>query len=147
MNTLILGHGRYYEKEDVRCSPIDVDEWFNDTFDCVDDLEDVEPDILFDLRSRIWKFAEDNSYDRIVDCTGGILSRGGYDRQVEEKTLNDIQRILRPGGIFYSDRRVNYVCYKERDGSLKKIDKTITIRNPEIVLLNKHFSVIGKHSL
>jgi hypothetical protein len=136
MKTLILGHGRTYEKEDVRCSPIDVDEWFNDTFDCVDDL-DVEPDILFDLRSRIWKFAKNKSYDRIIDCTGGILSRGNYDRQVEERTLNEIQRVLRPGGIFYTDIRVNYVCYKEGDSNLKKIDKKITIRNPELVFLSK----------
>ena len=99
----------------------------------------MNTDFLFDLRSRIWKFAEDNSYDRIVDCTGGILSRGSYDRQVEERLLNEIQRVLKPGGIFYADRRVNYVLHKERNLSLKKIDKTITIRNPEIVLLGTRF--------
>ena len=34
MKTLIIGHGRTYEKNlDTRCSPIDVDEWFNYPYD------------------------------------------------------------------------------------------------------------------
>ena len=74
LRTLVLGHGRVYKKEDIRCSPIDVDEWYNDPFISVDDLEEIEPDILYRLeRDRRWTFAKDNSYDRIIDCTGGAL--------------------------------------------------------------------------
>ena len=142
MKTLILGHGKYYEKNDIRCSPIDVDEWFNDMFDSVDDLEVIEPNILFNLWSRPWKFANDNSYDRIIDCTGGIISHGNYNRQVVDSALHEIKRILRPGGIFYADRQVNHVYHKAVDGNLKKIEKkvTVTINNPEYILLCTRFS-------
>ncbi len=36
MKTLILGHTYNYKKTDIRCSPIDVDLWYDKPFDCVD---------------------------------------------------------------------------------------------------------------
>ena len=114
MKTLILGHGRTYEKElDTRCSPIDVNEWFNDPYDCVDEEEEVEPDIVFDLRKK-WKFANKDYYDRIIDTTGGALQIGHYgNRPVEPFILKQVQRILKPYGLFYPDLHYKNTIYQK----------------------------------
>jgi len=114
MKTLILGHGRIYKKDlDTRCSPIDVDEWFNDPYDCVDDSEEVKPDIVFDL-TQSWKFAPNSSYDRIIDCTGGTLQLGhSGNKPVSSFILQQVQRILKPYGLFYPDRHYKNTIYQQ----------------------------------
>ena len=76
MNTLVLGHGKYYLKKgsSIFCSPIPKEQWINDDYISVDNNVDVEPDIIFDLQKEIWDFAHNNSYDRIIDTTGLFLS-------------------------------------------------------------------------
>ena len=116
MKTLILGHGRTYEKEKelyTRCSPIDVDEWFNDPYDCVDESEEVEPDIVFDLRKK-WTFAKKDSYDRIIDTTGGALQIGhSGNRPVDPFILKQVQRALKPYGLFYPDWHYKNTIYQK----------------------------------
>ena len=124
MRTLVLGHGRAYRKHNIRCSPIDVDEWYDKPYECVDDLECVYPDILFKLGAYHWTFAEDASYDSIIDCTGGILSRGSsLVKTVEPRILQEIQRILAPYGVFYTEERVPWVYIKSSFGSMIRKDK------------------------
>jgi hypothetical protein len=119
MKTLILGHIYNFKKDDVRCSPIDVDLWYDKPFDCVDFMCDKEEttflydiyhsiDYRFDKKIRynepwVWKFAKNNSYDIIIDCTG----LGAWDRKRQEYRacsflLKTILRVLRINGIFYS---------------------------------------------
>jgi len=114
MKTLILGHGRTYEKGlYTRCSPIDVDEWFNDPYDCVDEVEEVKPDIVFDLTKK-WKFAQNYSYDRIIDTTGGALQLGhSGNRPVDPFLLKQVQRILKPYGLFYPDWHYKNTIYQQ----------------------------------
>ena len=114
MKTLILGHGRTYVKGlDTRCSPIDVDEWFNDPYDCVDEEEEVKPDIVFDLTKK-WTFAQNDSYDRIIDCTGGALQLGhSGNRPVDQLLLKKVQRILKPYGLFYPDWHYKNTIYQQ----------------------------------
>jgi hypothetical protein len=138
MKTLILGHGRTYKKDlDTRCSPIDVDEWFNDPYDCVDEEEEVKPDFVFDLTKK-WTFAPADSYDRIIDTTGGALqiecgirsevenihaysegrrrspSEYGHsgNRPVDPFILKQVQRILKPYGLFYPDWHYKNTIYQ-----------------------------------
>jgi hypothetical protein len=126
MKTLLLGHGRTYKREDVRCSPIKVDEWFNEPFDCVDDLDEVEPDILFDLTKK-WIFAQNNSYDRIIDCTGGALQFGhSGNRPVRPFILEQVQWILKPYGLFYPDWHYKHTIYQKDDkGELVLLENKI----------------------
>jgi hypothetical protein len=119
MKTLILGHIYNFKKTDVRCSPIDVDLWYDKPFDCVDCRCDKEEttfkydiyrsiDYRFEKKIRykklwVWKFAENNSYDIIIDCIGlvpWIPDRKAYcgSSFMEETIL----RVLRINGIFYS---------------------------------------------
>lgn len=114
MKTIILGHGRTYEKGlHTRCSPIDVDEWFNEPFDCVDELEVVKPDIVFNLREK-WTFAKMDSYDRIIDCTGGALqlSHSG-NRPVCPFILDQVKHALKPYGLFYPDWHYKNTIYQK----------------------------------
>ena len=114
MKTLILGHGRTYEKNlDTRCSPIDVDEWFNDPYDCVDEEEEIQPDIVFDLTKK-WTFAQGDLYDRIIDCTGGVLQLGHSGNiSVSPFLLKQVQRILKPYGLFYPDWHYKNTIYQK----------------------------------
>jgi hypothetical protein len=119
MKTLVLGHTYNYKKTDVRCCPIDVDLWYDKPFDCVDCRCDKEEttftydiyrsiDYRFEKIIRykklwVWKFAENNSYDIIIDCIGlvpWIPDRKSYGGSsfMEETIL----RVLRINGIFYS---------------------------------------------
>lgn len=120
MTTLILGHLYDYNKSCIRCSPIDVELWYDKPFKCVDFMCDKEStDFVYDIYRSIdyrsdekgikyngywvWKFTEDNSYDIIIDCTGSI----NWDRQRQQYKNNDellktISRVLRLNGIFYS---------------------------------------------
>lgn len=125
LKTLVLGHGNKYKKEDVRCSPIDVDEWYNDPFISVDDLPEIKPDILCHLsKNKLWTFARDNSYDRIIDCTGGALlyHHDHFDEKNMTRFYLEIQRILAPYGIFYATRRTGWVFQKDDKGKLKLLD-------------------------
>ena len=121
MKTLILGHGRNYKRKDIRCSPINIDEWYDFPYDCVDMSEEVKPDIVFTIRlGEKFTFAKDNSYDRIIDCTGGAISGG---RIVPTQLLKEYKRILKPNGVVYTNFRVIYTLYKREDGKLLKIKK------------------------
>ena len=128
--TLILGHGRLYTRKDIHCSPIDADEWFHDPFVCLDAYEDVQPDIVFSIgqsRSRVWTFAEDNSYDRIIDCTGGAISHGNSAycaRRLNPELLEEIYRVLTHHGVFYTDIRMPRI-YQKDGNTLKEIKKTL----------------------
>lgn len=125
MKTLILGHGREYKKEDIRCSPIDIDDWFNDEYDCLDMSEESKPDICFYIRTGGWTFAEDNSYDRIIDCTGGSISSSrGLFHEYRLRDLNEVCRILRNNGVFYTNRRVNFF-YQKNENQLKQFEKVL----------------------
>lgn len=95
MKTLVLGHHRNYTKQDIRCSPIDIDEWYDDDYICVD--LDKNADIIHDLRQP-WIFADDNSYDRIIDCGGIAFTIGNRFRL---NVQQEIERTLKPGGVAY----------------------------------------------
>ena len=69
----------------------------------MDEEAEVEPDIVFDLRKK-WKFANKDSYDRIIDTTGGALQIGhSGNKPVDPFLLQQVQRILKPYGLFYPD--------------------------------------------
>lgn len=73
---LILGHGNFHKNhQQYRCSPIVKERWMNEEYTSVDIDENVEPDIVFDLREPKWTFADDCEYDVIIDTTGLGLSR------------------------------------------------------------------------
>jgi len=117
-NTLILGHSHYMDKNyDIRCSPIDVKEWINDPFVCVDfysDDCDIEYNLYLSQESGIlgikykgywnWVFAEDSSYDRIIDTMGSInwVNPRIPRYRHESDLLKTIKRVLKPSGKFYS---------------------------------------------
>jgi hypothetical protein len=127
MKTLVIGHGEAYKKEEIRCSPIPVDDWFDESYDSVDAYAEVEPDILFHIQTGVWTFASDGSYDRIVDCTGGCLSHGGYSYSVRHSQpyiLREVLRVLKTNGIFYTDSRTQYL-YKKQGETLEKIPKQL----------------------
>ena len=69
MKILVLGHGRDYSKEFIRCSYYDKDKWYDADYTCVDIDPECRPDIVADLRLE-WTFAKDNEYDLIIDTTG-----------------------------------------------------------------------------
>jgi SAM-dependent methyltransferase len=122
MTTLILGHTyRMNNKDiDIRCSPIDIELWLYKPFTCVDYLcNPDDTDIVYDLYRSVdyrfcekgikydgfwvWKFAEDESYDIIIDCMGSIkwcVNRTNYKH--DKELLDTIKRILKPNGKFYS---------------------------------------------
>jgi hypothetical protein len=99
--TLVLGHGKYYVTHGMRCSPIPLDDWINDSYTSVDCDPDVEPDIVFNLRIDKWTFAKDSEYDRIIDTTGIGLFTLEYKK---DSFWKEIDRILKPGGTFYGIR-------------------------------------------
>ena len=100
MRTLILGHGALYNKSWVRCSLLDVDEWFDSPYDSVDNDEQVKPTFLFDLRNKHWTSFATEKYDRIVDTTGLGLS-GINSRELNIAVLKKGSEILNVGGTFY----------------------------------------------
>ena len=119
MKTLILGHSYYYKKSSISCSPIDVDLWYDKPFDCVNfccgkETTDFVYDIFHSVDYRfenkikyvgfwVWKFAEDNSYDIIIDCTGSInWNRDKTEYKYQDELLKTILRVLTTNGIFYS---------------------------------------------
>jgi hypothetical protein len=131
MTTLILGHSYYYTKDNVRCSPVDVNSWYDKPFDCVDFMCDKETtDFVYDIFRSIdyryenkisydgfwvWKFAEDNSYDIIIDCTGAILlNKPKKEYRYQNDLLKTILRVLRPNGIFHSF----FGSYKKQNDTL-----------------------------
>lgn len=121
MKTLILGQSYPSEIYDIRCSPIDVELWYNKPFDCVDFMCDKETtDFVYDIFRSVdyrfeneikyngfwvWKFAEDNSYDIIIDCTGSIHWEKPKIKKrykFNDELLKTISRVLRTNGTFYS---------------------------------------------
>lgn len=119
MDTLILGHVFSYNKSNIRCSPIDVNVWYDKPFKCVDFMCDKsDADFVYDLIRSIdyrfyppikyngpwvWKFAEDESYDTIIDCTGRVNFSGQTNKYRQQNALlKTILRVLKPNGIFYS---------------------------------------------
>lgn len=120
--TLVIGHGKVYKKHEIRCSPIPIDDWFHDPFDSLDAYPEAEPDILFEIKTGVWTFSADESYDRIIDCTGGILSLGISNRRSYPYILREVQRILKPDGFFYTDSR-NITNYQKRNNKLQPIPK------------------------
>ena len=119
MDTLILGHTFYYAKSSVRCSPIDVNLWYDKPFKCVDFMcDNSDADFVYDIYRSIdyrvdppikynapwvWKFADDESYDTIIDCTGIIhFIRQKNKYRQHDALLRTILRVLKPNGIFYS---------------------------------------------
>ena len=99
MKTLILGHGSKYSKEQIRVSPIDINEWFNDPYDSVDIDQKIDPSFIYDLRKLKWNFTDNEIYDRIIDTTGVVFHRG---RSYSDCVLNNIIKLLKPTGVFYS---------------------------------------------
>lgn len=103
MKTLVLGHGRKYSKSYVRCSSLDVNEWYDSDYICVDINKTVEPDIVFDLTKRTWSFCKEDEFDRIIDTTGILFIRSNisherlYCHGFEEKIL----KLLKINGHFY----------------------------------------------
>jgi hypothetical protein len=100
MSILILGQSCKFKKEDIRCSPIDVNLWYDKPFTCVDlHCGKNDTDILYNIYKSIdyrfnengvryngywvWKFAEDNSYDIIIDYVTGM-----YMKMVDKKYIN-----------------------------------------------------------
>jgi hypothetical protein len=86
-----------------------------------------EPDIVSYLDPHHkWRFAEDCSYERIIDCTGGNLqffsdslySTNYNKKEYSKKILKEIARILKPYGIFYGDNRGKLVYRKIADGKM-----------------------------
>ncbi len=115
---LVLGHGKYYKKEDIRCSPIDKDLWFDKEYTSVDNSTYVEPDILYDLYNKKniiqnWTFSNENEYDIIIDCGGlAFVCSGRPKYLIKNSILIEIYRILKINGIFYT-----------RGGQYHKINK------------------------
>lgn len=113
MSTLILGHEHYMKPENIRCSPIDPNLWYNKPFTAVSFMcEKDDTDIVYDLYGKKkdnkhwdWNFAEDNSYDTIVDCMGSISWEGlnrGKKYRFQDELLETILRVLKINGKFYS---------------------------------------------
>jgi len=143
MKTLVLGHCYDYDKNSIRCSPIDVEQWFNEPFVCVDMCADPDnTDIVYDVyrsvdyrnthynalcgRNKgvrykgywVWAFAENNSLDRIFDCMGNMNWDSTKTRYKEQDSLlQTVQRVLAPGGKFYSYFGI-YTKSKTRTGHL-----------------------------
>ena len=102
---LVLGHGRSYKKDDIRCSPIPVDDWYHEDFVCIDFDPDINADIVYDLRKLPWSCIPRNSYSVIID-TCGVVFKILYKK---ERFLNEINRILKPNGIFYGSDGYTFV--------------------------------------
>ncbi len=120
MRTLVLGHGKFYlsdedydrlpkSKKDqhatIRCSPIKIEDWYTQPYICVDIDTYIRPDIVYDLRRRPWVFAENESFDRVIDTCGIAFVRFNF---YDKWFLDEVLRILKPGGIFYGrgDNRI-----------------------------------------
>jgi hypothetical protein len=119
MKTLVLGHGRYYNINDIRCSPIPLSQWIYNEYISVDIDKNIKPDIVYNLKNIPWKFAKDNSFDRIIDATGIEINTLCSKIDVENlykfeksdigkvyysyspKMKNEILRVLKENGIFY----------------------------------------------
>ena len=98
MTTLVLGHGRKYTREETKCSPIDVDLWVHMPHTTVDVDPTVLPDVVADMHDIPWAFAEEASYDRIIDATGSLLSRRLYE---DPRFITELRRVLRTRGVFF----------------------------------------------
>jgi hypothetical protein len=112
MKTLILGHGRNYNEDYIRCSPIDIKQWYYDEYICVDIDPTANPDIVYDLKKE-WSFCDKIKYDRIID-TSGIALGGGRYKYTRSTIKNKLINCLHENGIFYG----NNVCWQNKGGIL-----------------------------
>lgn len=115
MNTLILGHGRKYNKNNIRCSPLCIEKWYNDEYLCVDIDPLLNPDIICDLR-KDWLFCNKNDYDRIID-TSGIALGGGNTKYNKHGFKTKIFNYLNENGIFYG----RDICWQKQGEHLIEI--------------------------
>ena len=112
---LILGHGRLYKIDEIRCSPIPVENWYVKDYFCIDIEADVSQDLVYDLEKLPWSFISSNTYSIIID-TCGILLKSRYKK---ERFTEEIKRILTPDGVFYGSGE--YILYNNKVG--KKIEE------------------------
>ena len=85
---LILGNGNI---------PIPNELWLNTKYISVNNDLNYTPHIFYDIHNLPWTFAIDNAFEGIIDTSGIILR----DHK-KSKFLEEVQRILKPGGTFYS---------------------------------------------
>ena len=104
MKILILGHGRNYDTNNIRCSWYPIEKWFYKHYTCVDINPTINPDIVFDLK-KDWTFCKENEFNLIVD-TCGIA----FWRTNDYSTLfkNKIEKVLNEGGLFYGWQNTIY---------------------------------------
>ncbi len=152
MTTLILGLGYSYYN-DIRCSPIDPELYRNKPFIGVDLIcaADIRYDLYHSCDYRYnkkgdmynkygywyWKFAEDNSYEIIIDTIGqcAFWNRNKKCYNNQDELLKTICRVLKPNGIFYSYNGIY----------MKKDDKTLYFEAKEC---NGYYSIeINKQNI
>jgi hypothetical protein len=105
MKILILGHGRNYNINNIRCSCYPVEKWFYENYTCVDIDPTINPDIVFDLR-KDWTFCKENEFNLIVDTCGLAFIRNDYNTIFKNK----IEKVLNENGLFYGFK--NKCCQK-----------------------------------
>lgn len=104
MKTLVIGHGKQYEESgSYRHTPIPKEEWINDEFLSIDASECTRADITMTIEQAFIVFRE-NSFDRIIDTTGGIVDLD------KPRYLRGISKLLKPKGTFYGKY---HRCIKE----------------------------------
>lgn len=125
MKTLVLGHGKAYKKDEIYGVVL-----FLLTIGSMNLLIVClysKPDILFEIKTGVWTFALDNTYDRIIDTTGGVLSQGGTSISVRSSypyVLREVLRVLKNNGFFFTDKR-NNTLFQKKENVLIKIPKQL----------------------
>ena len=110
---LIIGHNNFFENKydevDLRLYNYDLPEhggdWFHIDYTSVDKDANKKPDFVFDTVLTPWTFAEDNKYEVVLDISGNEIMFN--ENKLKEEYLNEINRILIPGGRFYCERRLD----------------------------------------
>jgi len=135
MTTLILGHGRNYKKDFIRCSSYDVNKWYNTDYVCVDINPDANPDIVFDLRYD-WSFCKNNSYHKIIDTTGLLFYTNDYKYRFKLM----IYKKLSENGKFYGRHNAYWI---KKSNNLYNIytNKPIFDENELKNLINYKFNI------
>jgi hypothetical protein len=86
MKTLILGHGRKYEKNNIICSSYDIDKWFDTEYICVDNDPECNPDILFNLYEK-WSKHKKYTFEKMINDFI-ILGIKNIIVNIQDKTRN-----------------------------------------------------------
>ncbi len=114
---LVLGHGQVYqEKNKFTGCWLAPRHWLSLAHLSVDRNPAVKPNLVYDLQCYPWTFASDASFGTVIDATGttffhmltpliigGPLPKWGYDREF----IDEVQRVLKPGGTFYGARVIS----------------------------------------